>query len=286
MKPFVLPVWRKRQLNDKFRRQDLVTSQAISQMESAMRKAVDYIIDNSHAGRMAEPTLNEMFLVSERFYRQVITEAWHSSKAEKKAQAGRRRLAASNIPTGMPRTLRGLEQIFRDKRYWPKILKRSDRLTERLRKAYLQKLRRKFRELQPRILAGEISPQEAKAKMMDAWDASKSRVQTIYRTETTKYFSRTQVAFFSSDPEIIGFLFDSVRDQTRTDICKSRHGLIFKPGSTGPKGLTENTPALHWNCRSHLIALANTPYNRKMLADPDRDPNTHTLVPTPPGWRK
>lgn len=286
MKPFQIPRWRKRQIRQKMMEQERVTSIAISDMERAMRRAVAYIVDNTLTkGSMPEPTLNEMFGVSEDFYRNVVRSAWRCSEDEQRLQKGKKRLA-SGLPTGMPRTLRDLESLFRDHRYWPKIMKRSGVLTERLRKAYLQKLRRKFRDLQPQLLDGRISPTEAKEKMMDAWDASKSRVQTIFRTESTKYFAKTQTAFFSSDPAIIGFLYDSIADHARTDICRSRHGLIFRPGTTGPKGLSENTPALHWNCRSHLIALANTPHNRKLLEDPDRDPKNRTLVPLPEGWKK
>jgi SPP1 gp7 family putative phage head morphogenesis protein len=286
VKPFRLPAWRKKHQQEKFRRQDRISRKAVLDLEAVMRRAVDYIVDHSSGGHFAEPNLEDMFSVSKIFYQQVIAGAFRSSQEEKTAQRGKVRLAASNIPPGLPKTLKGFEELFRDKRYWPKVMQRSDRLTERIRKAYIQKLRRKFRDLQPRIVAGEVSPQEAKEQMMEAWDASESRVQTLYRTETTKYFARTQVEFFSGDPEILGFLYDSVADRARTDICRSRHGLIFKPGSTGPKGLSENTPALHWNCRSHLIALANTPYNRTMLEDPGHDPEKHVLVPKPPGWRK
>lgn len=283
-KPFKIPAWRKRQIDDKFKRKSRVVNSAVKEMEAVMSKAVDYILEHAKTGEFKAPSLNEMFAVSEGFYRDVVTQSYHASEAERRAQGGKRRLASINNPK-IPK-LKALESLFRDRRFWPSLMKRSAKLTERLRKAYLQKLRRKFKDLLPQILANDVTPENAKKRMMGAWEASKSRVETIFRTETTKYFGETQTAYFKDDPAIIGFMFDSIRDGSRTKICSSRHGLIYRPGTSGKSGLAYNTPALHWNCRSHLIALANTAYNRKMLEDPARDPENKAVAPLPPGWKK
>ena len=121
----------------------------------------------------------------------------------------------------------------------------------------------------------------AKKRMMSTFDATKSRVETIFRTETTTYFDQTQVRYFQSDPEIIGFLFDALLDSATTKICRSRHGLVYRPKT---QELREVTGACHYNCRKHLIALANTEYNRKLLADPNRDPSKRKVAPLLPGW--
>lgn len=282
MKSFTLPPWRKKQINAKYRRKSSVVNRTVQDMERVIRTAVDNILSHyEKTGHYAEPTLNEMFNVSEEFYRRVITQAFHASKEEKQSSKGKKRMAKG--PVGIPKSLKDLEQVFRDHRKWPAIMKRSKALTDRLRNSYLEKLRKKFKELVPKLESGELTPKEVKDQMMDRWYASKSRVETIFRTETTNYFGKTQVAFFEGDDEIIGFMFDSVKDQSRTNVCRSRHGLIYRPGT---KMLRDNIPALHWNCRSHLIALANTEYNRKMLDDPDRDPAKKKVAPLPSGWRK
>lgn len=282
MKPFVVPAWRKRQIRDKFRRKDQVTNRAVDAMEEVMLEAVEAImLEYQRTGRYHEPTLEGMFGVSANFYLHVATSAIDAAKHEKQEQVGKKRLAAK-LPPGAPKTIAELEKVFRDKRTWPAMMKRSKKLTERLRQAYLQKLRRRFAILTPQLTEGEITVEQAKAKLMNAWDASKARVTTIFRTETTKYFATVQVAYFEQDDEIIGFLFDSISDKSRTPICRSRHGLIYRPGS---QELRKNTPALHYNCRSHLIALANIAHNRKLLEDPKRDPAKVTVAPLPPGWR-
>lgn len=256
--------------------------QFVLEMERVMLKAVDYIIENGmKTGNFHAPSLNEMYMVSEDFYRRVITESFHSAKYEKQDMEGRKRLA--RLPKGaLPKSLKDIDQVFKDPKYWKRIMGRSTILTDRLKRQYLEKLKRSFRELMPKINSGTLSPAEAKKAMIETWDSSKARVETIFRTETTKYFAETQVKFFEGDPEILGFLFDSVRDVSRTEICRSRHGLIYKPDS---KLLTENSPPCHFNCRSHLIALANTEYNRKLIKEKDRDPERMKVVPLPSGWK-
>lgn len=278
-KAFHIPPWRRRQINAKFRRKGRVIHQTVSAMEAVMKKAVAAIIEHYVAtGNYAAPSLSGMFQVSENFYREVSINGFDSARDEKEEAKGKKRLAKKRT-----NKIAFLENVFRDKREWPRAMKRSKKLTERLRDQYLEKLGKRFEEILPALKAGEITPDDAKSHMMKAWKASKSRVETIFRTETTNYFGKAQVSFFEGDPEIIGFLFDSVYDTSRTEICKSRHGLVYRPGTAL---LHQNTPALHFNCRSHLIALANTPHNRKLLEDPDRDPANRKVVPLPPGWRK
>ena len=276
------PKWRKRQIEMVERRQNIVIRSAVSQMEKSMRRAIDLIWDGyEKTGHYFQPSLNDMFIASEDFYSNVVKSAYLTTQVTKNMQSGKKNLA--KLPVGLPRRLKGMEQLFRDKRYWPMIMKRSKLVTERLRKQYLAKLNKKFQEILPKIQSGEITPSEAKKEMITAWDTSKSRVETIFRTETTNYFSKTQVAFFDGDKDIIGFMFDAIKDTGTTEICKKRHGLVYRPGT---KELQDNTPALHFNCRSHLIPLANIPENRKLLDDPTRNPKNRAVPPLPPGWRK
>lgn len=250
-------------------------------MEAVMLDVVEEIISyGERTGQWHSPSLNGMDLVSERFYRDVIEQAFHSAKYEKEDQQGRKRLA--RLPVGLPKKIRDLSQIFNDPTYWKRIMKRSTILTARLKRQYLAKLKAQFTVLMPKINSGEVSPAEAKKTMFHVWGASKARVETIFRTETTKYFAETQVKFFTGDAGIIGFLFDSVRDTSRTEICRSRHGLIYRPGSPL---LTKNMPPCHYNCRSHLIALANNEYNRKLISEKDRNPSSAKVVPLPVDWR-
>ena len=278
----MVPYWRKRQLKLIESRQARCISYATRELERIMYSAIDLIIKNwETTGKYHDPHLDDMHKVSEKFYEKAIRSAITSADDTKKMQGDKKRLA--KLPWGLPKDLRSMEQLFRDKRLWPKIMKRSRKLTDRIREAYFKKLKKRFEKEIPRVLSGEISPQELKKELQSEWKSSKARVETIFRTETTNYFAKAQVAYFESDEDIIGFEFDCIRDIAATPICRARHGLIYRPNT---ELLKKNTPALHYNCRSHLIPLANTSENRKLLNDPSRNPKNRAVPPLPPGWRK
>ncbi len=291
MIPFRSPKWKVRAINAKIIQQNKIIKRAVIEMDRVMQKAIDDLWTNyEKTGQYLEPPLNDMYEVSNDFYHRVIMGAANASQQEKKIinknedvlpKESKKRLSA--WPTGIPRDLASLEKLFRNKINWPVVMKRSKKITDRVRTRYLQKLQRKFKIVIPKLDQGEITPQEAKKELMEAWKATKPRVELIFRTETTTYFGKTQTAYFNGDPDIIGFLFDSIKDTSSTRWCRSRHGIVYRPRT---KLLTENTPACHWNCRSHLIPLANTEYNRKMLEDPNRDPELRKVEPLPPGWRQ
>jgi SPP1 gp7 family putative phage head morphogenesis protein len=281
VKPFQLPLWRKRFNAEKFNRAEFIILQATARMDDVFRHATEEVINHAMAtGEYREPRLPHLGEAMEGFYRATITEGWNLARREKHLQQGRTRMAG--LPRGRVPALKDLVALFTDRRFWPTVMKRSKALEDRLRRVYLRKLRARFTKIVPQMLRGEVGPAEVHGKLMEAWTASKPRVATIFRTESTKYFTETQKAFFKDDPDIIGFLFDSVRDAARTDICRSRHGLVYRPGT---KELDQNTAPLHYNCRSHLIALTDIEYNRKMLADPSRDPAKVTVAPLPKGWQ-
>lgn len=286
MKEFKIPPWRQKQINKQYARKSKVVHSTVQAVSQVMHNAVEEIIDTSLlTGKYAQPSLNGLNAICDRFYHGVIEEAFWSCQDDKKEQKGKKKLAKARGPKGIPKNLENLHEVFQDKKYYQAIMKRSRALSERMKKQYLQKLKRKFNKLMPMIRDGSISPAQAKKEMIQVWGSSKSRVETIFRTETTNYFGKVQVEFFQDDDEIIGFLFDSNIDSSITDICRSRHGMVFTKDHIGKNSIAYNTPALHYNCRSHLIPLANTPENRKLLEDVSRDPSKNKLVPLPDGWR-
>jgi SPP1 gp7 family putative phage head morphogenesis protein len=284
-KPFRLPSWRKRQIEEKYRRKHAVVSSVVHEVNRVLHRATDTIVEHAiREGRFVEPDLSGLDQVGRHFYLRVIESGWREANAEDKeirAAGSKRRL--TQIPKGRIRPLEFLVDLFKDKKTWPAILKRSQTLMDRLRRTYLRKIKKRFEEVVPRMLSGEASPSEVKKELGEAWQTSQSRVENIFRTETTRYFTETQLSYFGENEEIIGFLFDSVGDSGRSPWCKSRHGLVYKPGS---ELLRKNSPPCHWNCRSHLIPLANTESNRRMLSDPDRDPEKHSVEPLPRGWER
>lgn len=272
--------WRRKQIESVERAQARVVHSVIKQMDDAMESAVETVVRSYETtGRYHAPNLDQMLTISNEFYRALVIEAYNQSKEAKRRQMKVKKLAKGSL--GLPKNWKYMEQLFGKTKYWSQVLKRSRRVAESIQKSYQQKLKKAFDKIVPALNDGEISPRDAKKYMFEAFKTSKSRVETIFRTETTNYFGRTQVAIFEGDDDIIGFLFDAVRDSSATDICRKRHGLIYRPGT---QLLKDNTPALHYNCRSQLIPLANTPENRSMLKDQSRSPSNRAVPPLPPGW--
>ena len=264
------------------RRQAAVVANARQSMFLVLEDAVDQIVTSyNQTGRYVAPDLSGLDDKMLLFYRKLIRTAIVTSEQIKKMQDKKARL--NTKPWGIPTQIRKVKDVFEDTTYWRRIVARSYAYSNKLKKAYLQKLKTRFDQISPMIESGKLEPRIVKQEMRKAFEATKSRVETTFRTETTNYYGRTQIAYFKDDEDVIGFMFDSVRDTSRTEICRSRHGLIYRPDT---KLLSENTPALHYNCRSQLIPLANTAENRRMLADPSRNPNTKKVVPLPRGWRK
>lgn len=282
MIPFKIPPWRKKLINQQYKLQDKTINRTVSLIRKIVGKAIDYIVDQYFkTDQYYQPDLYGLNGVIENFYRDIIEKSYHHSIKSKDDQVNKKKLAKA--PVGVPKKIKNINEIFGNSKYWDKIINRSNKLTDKMKKGYLQRLKKTFEKASQHIQNGDLHPGDLKDYMMESWHASKERVETIFRTETTNYFSKVQISFFSGDKNIIGFIFDSVKDRARTNICKSRHGLIYRPNTSS---LTENTPALHFNCRSHLIPLANTKYNLKLLEDKRRNPEFRAVVPLPKGWRK
>lgn len=282
MKPFHQTPEVRRQLERRDTAQERILQDFLAQIDALMLgvgdAAVDQAISSNGQATLVVPDLTVLF---QRFYASVISKGLEIAEEEDPSPRLRR---LARAPKGnLPKNMKEIDDLFRDRKAMKRVFKRSQTLSRALRRAYLQRLKGRFAEIMPAILDGRIDPSDAKKYIRDAWGASRSRAQTIFRTESTKYFAEAQVSYYAKSSQIIGFLYDTIRDVSRTEICRSRHGLVYRPGTAL---LKKNTPPLHFNCRSHLVPLADTPGNRKMISDPARDPEKVKVAPLPRGWRK
>lgn len=281
--------WRKRQVQIVEASQNRIVRKVSERMDEAMMKALNQIwATYEKTGHFFLPSFYDMQIVTNDFYHDVIIAAMHVTETAKRIQRPKEKIKKlAKGPMGLPFRLRKVDDVLKNKKYYQAIMKRSKKMNDKMRASYLKKIKDQYAKIQTLIESGEISPADAKKQMIEAYQASKPRVRTIFQTETTSYYAKVQVNFFRDDEDIIGFMFDSVRDSSRTSICKSRHGLIYRQDTAAQaRLLDENTPACHYNCRSHLIPLAKTSENIKLLLDPKRDPMKITVVPLPIGWRR
>lgn len=277
-KPFKLTPHQARQQARDLDTKDQLIAKTQKAMNLVLRDGIEQVYASYvKTGRYKEPNLEKMYGVSESFYREIVKAAVKSCQR----QDPKKKLAA--IPQGdLPDGPAALDKVLKNRRYWRQVIARSKYLTKKAKQAYLDRLKKQFKKILPILELGDMSPKEVKNKIAEAWNSGKARTETIFRTEATRYFATSQVKYFEGSSLIIGFLFDSVRDTSRTNWCRSRHGLVYRPDTTK---LELNTPPCHWNCRSHLIPLVDDKENREMLKDPARDPDKVKVVPLPTGWK-
>lgn len=98
------------------------------------------------------------------------------------------------------------------------------------------------------------------------------RLETIYRTNVQTAFSHGRVRQMR-DPAVTAlrpfFLFDAILDGRTTDECSARDGVLLL--AEDPWWL-ENTPPLHFNCRSGIRSLRKSQAERRGgVNPPDRE---------------
>lgn len=79
---------------------------------------------------------------------------------------------------------------------------------------------------------------------------SKTRARAIAETETTRAYSIGFLEESYSDSNIDGYIYSTVNDKRRTQMCEAREGLFIPKSDIDL--LAENTPPLHVFCRSML----------------------------------
>lgn len=288
-KPFRVSPNVRAHIDRKYRRKFAVADEAIRRTDVVMKRAIDELVERAERRQpWADPHLGGLDRIGEGYVHDAIGNAWANAQDEARTQGlltGHRLARVGRNPKVPP--ARDLHKLFGDRTFMRRVMTRSEKLTKTLRTAYLKKLKKTWNKVVPEMLSGNASPEDVKKAMQDAWGGSKARVHTTYVTETTNYFVDVQLAYFESEPGILGFLFDRVKDAGTTPICDSRHGLIYRSDTPDQKKLLrENRPGLHYGCRSHFIALANTPANRKLFEDPGRDPTKRKVVPPDPRFKR
>lgn len=195
------------------------------------------------------------------------------------------KLAGDAPRAKMPRSLKELMVLWDEYRRRPKAPRREQVLAERVKRAYLEKLKKIYATYSEEFRAGKTFDQdEVKRKIRRASIATQSRAKTIVETETTSFYNRSRREVYDKSDDVTHYLFLALRDMRTTKWCKTRHGLVYKKGDPL---LDLESPACHWNCRSELLPL--TPLNPKHLALINNESiqrRNNSPEPLPPNWRR
>lgn len=184
-----------------------------------------------------------------------------------------------------PRNLHDLMTLWDSYRKRNKIPKRQRALAERIRREYLEKVREVWRQSAFDFREGNAESQEAvRERIRKAAKTTYGRAQMIVETETTYHYNHTRRAVYDQSSDVQGYLFLAIRDSATTRWCSTRTGLVYHREDPH---LDEETPPVHWNCRSEILPLTGqNPRHRALLEDKSLDRRRHRCEPLPKEWRR
>lgn len=184
-----------------------------------------------------------------------------------------------------PQTLKDLQKLYDA---WRKGLwkpKRAASQGNKIREAYLGELQKWWKRRADDFLQGRTFNQnEVVAAARREVRRPLAEARTVVRTETTSYQNQSRRDRFDRLPGITHYLFLSIRDQRTTKWCQTRHGMVLEKNT---KLLEENSPAVHWNCRSEIVPLdPDNPKHAQMIEDKSRRASNRKLEPLPKEFRR
>lgn len=164
-----------------------------------------------------------------------------------------------------------------------KPTKRVKSIADGIKKEYLKKTQSVWEKYSKAFIEGEIQTKmEIIEQVKTAGRTTFARAKTIVETETTYYYNKTRKEFYDKSPDVTHYLFVSIRDKATTKWCKTRKGLVYKKDSNL---LKEETPPVHWNCRSELLPLTKqNPVHLKLIDDSSIQRENNKPEPLPTGW--
>lgn len=210
----------------------------------------------------------------------------HSIDIMKNAISGAKPAAKQKLinESKLPKNIKDLMKLW-DQWRKGKIPVRQKSMANRVKKAYIKKLKDIFRKKGVDFIEGKhYDTQEVKSYIQEAANTTHSRAKMITETETTRYYNETRRKIYDSSGDVTHYLFMSIRDHATTKWCKTRNGLVY---SKDDPLLKKETPPIHWNCRSEILPL--TPLNQKhkaLIYDPSKLRLNHTCEPLPKGWNE
>ena len=257
---------------------DAVERRYIAKVKKAMRDALAE--DVWAVAQGVEPKGPPLERVFEALWFKVMAEELAETRKAVKAQRLAKRRAGQ-----APRSLKELQTMYDA---WRKGLWRPKNAAAQGKKVkddYLKAVRQWWTRRADDFIQGRVFSQEevVKAARREV-RRPMAQARTVVRTETTGYQNQVRREVFDSLGGITHYLFLSIRDRRTTKWCQTRHGMVMEKGT---KLLEENTPAVHWNCRSEIVPLdPDNPRHLQMINDSTRRASNRHLEPLPKDFRR
>lgn len=219
------------------------------------------------------------------FMEQFIDVAHEAVKATKppKLTTNAFRFAGRPPPAKLPDSLRQLQEMWDRWKHKGQAPARVKSLANRVKKAYLDKCQSVWETHTKDFRSGQSFNMHEAVKVIEkASDGSFARAKTIVTTETTNYYNQTRRKIYDQSDDVTHYLFLAIRDRRTTKWCKDRNGVVYKKGD---QVTDDETPAIHWNCRSEMVPLSKyNPRHEKLIKDPSLQRSNRHPTALPTGW--
>lgn len=183
------------------------------------------------------------------------------------------------------------ESLARLRKWWDRYRKSGElspteaKHAKIIKRKFLEKIQEAWKRTGDDFLSGDVATQEIAINyIQQEAQVVYSRAKMIVETETTRYYNQARREVYDQSPDVTHYLFMAIRDHRTTEWCKDRHGLVYMKGDPL---LDEETPPIHWYCRSEMLPLTMQNANHKaIILDLNRARRLHVCKPLPPGWNK
>lgn len=189
------------------------------------------------------------------------------------------KLSSAPPDSRIPRTLEQLRKWW-DRYRKGKVPKRQADLAKKLAREYLDRLHKAWAKHSEPFLAGDtFDNTAASSAIRQEAGVTKSRADMIVATETTYNFNKARREIFDQSPDVTHYFFAAIRDHRTTKWCATRDGLVYTKGTPL---LEQETPPIHWQCRSDILPLSpKNPYHMKLIDQLSRRREVARPAPEP-----
>lgn len=183
----------------------------------------------------------------------------------------------------LPRNLGKLMELYDEWRKKKRIPLRQRKIAEKVRQAYIRKVRQAWGKYSKEYREGDVATRDRiREEIQKQGRTTYARAKQITQTETTHYYNRSRRQVYDSSPDVTHYLFVPIRDAATTEWCNTRRGVVYTKGTDY---LRNETPPVHWNCRSELLPLTpQNPSHRKLIENQSLRRERRRPAPLPPGW--
>lgn len=149
------------------------------------------------------------------------------------------------------------------------------------KKDILNQVKSAYRNASSDWLDGKSTITNVKESLSRSLLRTKSGVDRVFRTETTRYFNEARVDYFSNSSRITHYQIFAITDGRISNICNSRHGYVIQSSKSR---LKKYLPPFHPNCRTILRPLLENLSRHRKIIDIGIAMDERKFKPLPKGW--